>query len=101
MAASTRNFSSCQVLNSNSNGVEEENDEHDEQEEGGEDSEEIFIKKYLDPKDRSLEVSPEISMKYMESVAFKTTYGNDPIWKKYRRNFKVIFNSKWFMRTSS
>ena len=28
-------------------------------------------------------------MKYMESVAFKTTYGSDPVWKKYRRNFKV------------
>merc|ERR1719439_272045 len=26
-------------------------------------------------------------MKYMESVAFKSTYGNDPIWKKYRRNY--------------
>ena len=88
MATTTRNFSTGQILCSSENEIDEEGDEN-EMEEGEEDSEETFIKKYLDPKDRSLEVSPEISIKYMESVAFKTTYGNDPIWKKYRRNFKV------------
>ena len=94
MATSTRNFSTGQIMYSNENEVEEETEENDlEEEDGEEDSEATFIKKYLDPKDRSLEVSPEISIKYMESVAFKTTYGNDPIWKKYRRNFKVTFMS--------
>ena len=93
MATSTRNFSTGQIMYSNENEVEEETEENDLEEDGEEDSEATFIKKYLDPKDRSLEVSPEISIKYMESVAFKTTYGNDPIWKKYRRNFKVTFMS--------
>ena len=89
MATSTRNFSTGQIMYSNENEVDEETEENDVEDGEEEDSEETFIQKYLDPKDRSLEVSPEISMKYMESVAFKTTYGNDPIWKKYRRNFKV------------
>lgn len=25
---------------------------------------------------------------HLESVAFKTAYGKDPVWKKFRRNFK-------------
>ena len=77
------------MLYSNENDVEEEFDEENEDDDGEPDSDEVFIQKYLDPKDRSLAVSVETSIKYMESVAFKTTYGNDPIWKKYRRNFKV------------
>jgi len=52
------------------------------------DSEERFIQKYLDPKDRSRIIPPETSIKYLESVAFKTAYGKDPVWKKFRRNFK-------------
>jgi len=64
-----------------------EKEESDTEDDGEVNSEEDFINKYLDPKDRSREIPPEISIKYMESVAFKTTYGNDPVWKKYRRNF--------------
>ena len=45
--------------------------------------------RYLDPKDRTREIPPETSIKYMESVAFKTTYGDNPVWLKYRRNFPV------------
>ena len=81
------------MLYSNENDVEEEFDEENEDDDGEPDSDEVFIQKYLDPKDRSLAVSVETSIKYMESVAFKTTYGNDPIWKKYRRNFKVKLES--------
>ncbi|KAG5336480.1 RT18B protein, partial [Acromyrmex charruanus] len=33
-------------------------------------------------------VSVETSIKYMNSDAYKQTYGDDPVWKKYRRNFK-------------
>ena len=35
-------------------------------------------------------IERSISVIYLilESVAFKTTYGKDPIWTKYRRNFK-------------
>jgi len=53
------------------------------------DSEEKFIERYLNPKDRTRVIPPEASIKYMESVAFKSTYGSDPVWKKYRRNFAV------------
>jgi len=30
-------------------------------------------------------------MKYMESVAFKKAYGDEPLWVKYRRNHKRQF----------
>ena len=87
----TRNFSTNNTLLS-SNEVEDDVEDKDEEEDGELDSDKQFVLKYLDPKDRSRVIPPEISMKYMESVAFATTYGNDPIWKKYRRNFGV---SNW------
>ncbi|XP_064457166.1 small ribosomal subunit protein mS40-like [Ornithodoros turicata] len=31
---------------------------------------------------------PETSIRYLESKAYKDTYGSDPVWKNYRRNFK-------------
>ena len=33
-------------------------------------------------------------MKYMESVAFKKAYGDQPLWVKYRRNYKGQFAPK-------
>ena len=93
-------------------------------------SEEDFLTKYLDPKDRSrqIPVKPnshldnlistgfflpslailssghknqlnaccqvETSMKYMDSVAFKKAYGEEPLWVKYRRNHKRQFAPK-------
>ncbi|XP_042868051.1 28S ribosomal protein S18b, mitochondrial-like [Penaeus japonicus] len=42
-------------------------------------------------KDRSKVIPVETSMKYLNSDAYKTTYGTDPVWKKYRRNFKGAF----------
>ena len=89
----TRNLSCTPIYFDNNNNNEAAgNDEAEVEEEEDEDefdSEADFIERYLDPKDRSRVIPPEISMKYMESVAFKTTYGSDPVWKKYRRNFKV------------
>ena len=84
----SRDFSTNTVLQS-SNEAEEDTEEKEEDEDDALDSDKQFVLKYLDPKDRSRVIAPEISMKYMESVAFATTYGNDPIWKKYRRNFGV------------
>ena len=87
-----RNFTSTPAFYSNTNDVNDEEAE-DKDEDGDDfDSDKDFIDRYLDPKDRSRVIPPEISMKYMESVAFKSTYGNDPIWKKYRRNFPVSNN---------
>lgn len=42
-------------------------------------------------KDRSKVIPMETSMKYMKSKAYQSTYGSDPVWKKYRRNFKGAF----------
>ncbi|KAB7506060.1 28S ribosomal protein S18b, mitochondrial [Armadillidium nasatum] len=39
-------------------------------------------------------VSVETSMRYLESQAYKTTYGDDPVWVPYRRNFKGQFAPK-------
>lgn len=61
--------------------------EADNQEEGSEDAEgeaKLNVKKVtLHP--------PELSIQYLESKAYKDTYGEDPVWTKYRRNFKGQF----------
>eukprot|EP00090_Calanus_glacialis_P028185 TRINITY_DN4530_c0_g1_i2.p1 TRINITY_DN4530_c0_g1~~TRINITY_DN4530_c0_g1_i2.p1 ORF type:complete len:235 (+),score=67.04 TRINITY_DN4530_c0_g1_i2:64-768(+) len=83
-----RSFSSTPTLMSVKDADENDVDNVDDVEEDTEkNSEEDFIQKYLDPKDRSREIHPEISIKYMESVAFKAAYGDQPVWWKYRRNF--------------
>lgn len=33
----------------------------------------------------------ETSIRYLKSKAYKTTYGDEPVWVKYRRNFKGQF----------
>ncbi|XP_014233293.1 28S ribosomal protein S18b, mitochondrial [Trichogramma pretiosum] len=38
--------------------------------------------------DRSRVIPVETSIQYLHSDAYKITYGDDPIWKKYRRNHK-------------
>lgn len=49
-------------------------------------------KPVIDPrKDRTKIISPETSIRYMKSAAYKTTYGDEPVWVKYRRNFKGQF----------
>merc|ERR1712130_277904 len=70
-----------------------EGDESDEEVEES-NSEEDFLAKYLDPKDRTRHIPVETSMKYMESVAFKKAYGDEPVWVKYRRNHKRQFSPK-------
>jgi len=46
----------------------------------------------VDPKfDRSKVISLESSMRYLESNAYKQTYGDIPVWVPYRRNFKGQF----------
>lgn len=39
-------------------------------------------------KDRTQEVPVETSIRYLQSAAFKQTYGGKPIWVLYRRNHK-------------
>jgi len=53
-----------------------------------------FLKRYLNPKDRSRYIPPELSIKYMESVAYKTAYGDEPVWRHYRRNFKPVHKGR-------
>ncbi|XP_018014821.1 uncharacterized protein LOC108671759 [Hyalella azteca] len=33
-----------------------------------------------------LEIPVDVSIRYMKSEAYKSTYGDEPVWKKYRRN---------------
>lgn len=41
-----------------------------------------------DDKDRREVVPVEVSINYMLSKAYKETYGDNPVWKLYRRNHK-------------
>jgi len=66
-----------------------------------EDQEEIsegqFVESYYDPRNRSRKMSPELSIKYMESTAYRMAYGDDPVWKHYRRNLKA--GGQWISPT--
>ncbi|XP_043263090.1 28S ribosomal protein S18b, mitochondrial [Colletes gigas] len=46
------------------------------------------VKEVPPHKDRSKIIPVETSIRYMQSDAYKQTYGNDPVWKLYRRNHK-------------
>lgn len=48
------------------------------------------VKEY-NPKDRSTVIPVEQSIEYLISDAYKETYGNDPVWKTYVRNYKGQF----------
>ncbi|XP_050412446.1 28S ribosomal protein S18b, mitochondrial [Patella vulgata] len=39
-------------------------------------------------KQKRFEVDHETSIQYLDSKAYKQCYGEDPVWKLYRRNFK-------------
>lgn len=46
----------------------------------------------LDPAiDRTRFIPVETSIRYLKSAAYKTTYGEEPVWVQYRRNFKGQF----------
>ena len=56
-------------------------------EESEEKSEEI-----IDPAiDRTKIIPVETSIRYLKSTAYDTTYGDQPVWVQYRRNFKGQF----------
>jgi len=74
--------------------IDEESSESDNEADG-----EDFLTKYLNPKDRSRDIPPEVSIKYMESLAYKNTYGDDPIFKHYRRNFKPFHSGRPPLKT--
>ncbi|XP_026757351.2 28S ribosomal protein S18b, mitochondrial [Galleria mellonella] len=49
----------------------------------------------VDPtKDRTKIIPLETSMRYLESKAYKQTYGDNPVWTLYRRNHKGGFPPK-------
>lgn len=37
---------------------------------------------------KRIDVSPETSIRYMDSSAYQKAYGNNKVWELYRRNFK-------------
>lgn len=47
----------------------------------------LYWRKRENPKDRTRSIPLELSMAYMESPAYKETYGDDKVWERYRRNF--------------
>ena len=52
-------------------------------------------KPVIDPsKDRTKVIPVETSIRYMKSEAYKITYGDEPVWVKYRRNFKGQFTPR-------
>ncbi|KAH8410119.1 hypothetical protein KR009_006294 [Drosophila setifemur] len=44
-----------------------------------------------DPKDRTKVIPVETSMRYLNSAAYKQTYGEEFVWTQYRRNHKGMF----------
>ncbi|XP_015604093.1 28S ribosomal protein S18b, mitochondrial [Cephus cinctus] len=50
-------------------------------------------------RDRSRVIPVETSIRYLASDAYKQTYGDDPIWKLYRRNHKGLHPPKKTRKT--
>lgn len=50
-------------------------------------------------KDRSRDIPVETSIAYLKSDAYKQTYGDNPVWKLYRRNHKGQFPPKKTRKT--
>lgn len=50
-------------------------------------------------KDRSSSVPVETSIRYLKSEAYKTTYGEEPVWTQYRRNHKGALPPRKTRRT--
>ncbi|XP_077279979.1 mitochondrial ribosomal protein S18B [Temnothorax americanus] len=44
-------------------------------------------------------ISVETSIRYMNSDAYKQTYGDEPVWKPYRRNHKGMFPTRKTRKT--
>ena len=65
---------------------EEESDDDGEADAAG--SEDFWIdRRVKDPRDRTRKIPLELSIAYMESAGYKSTYGDKKIWELYRRNF--------------
>lgn len=60
--------------------------------ENKENPEESAEKTEVDPAiDRTKIIPVETSIRYLSSTAYQTTYGDQPVWAQYRRNFKGQF----------
>ena len=46
-----------------------------------------MTKRSMDGRDRSRKIPVELSIAYLESPAYKSTYGNYKVWEQYRRNY--------------
>ncbi|XP_046445522.1 28S ribosomal protein S18b, mitochondrial-like [Daphnia pulex] len=53
--------------------------------------EELIVDEKNASKMRNRAIPVETSMKYLKSKGYSTTYGGDPVWVRYRRNFKGQF----------
>lgn len=87
-------FSTCtKLMQEKEETVSAANKEEEEEEASPEDVEftdpedEWMTKLARDPKDRTRVIPLETSLAYMESAAYKNTYGDHKVWELYRRNF--------------
>ncbi len=46
-----------------------------------------------DPKDRTRVIPVDLSIQYVDSAAYRETYGDSKVWQLYRRNFHK--NKTW------
>ncbi|XP_017882199.1 28S ribosomal protein S18b, mitochondrial [Ceratina calcarata] len=59
-----------------------------------EQSDQLALQRAPISKDRTTIIPVEVSIRYLKSRAYRETYGDDPVWKIYRRNFKGQFPPK-------
>jgi len=86
----SRRLSTSQLVYSKQTRVEEVQGEEDPNAEGPKTSETP-----RDPeRDRTMVIPLDVSMRYLESTAYMETYGTDPVWVMYRRNFKGQYAPK-------
>jgi len=67
--------------------------------EGGGGGDAWMSRREADIKDRTRPVPLETALKYMDSAAYKQTYGDSKVWELYRRNFANTRNrNPWTRR---
>lgn len=77
----------------------EEKAAEEEEEEDGKDVHPLFKKYAGTPRDRSKIIPVETSIEYLESAAFKSTYGDKKVWELYRRVHKGQLPKKQTRKT--
>ena len=59
-----------------------------------------MTKRTQDGRDRTRQIPLELSMAYLDSAAYKATYGDKKVWELYRRNYRGKFKKHALTRKS-